>query len=228
MDESPTRYEITKYPNRRFYDVTRSRHVTLADMHGLVVAGHEIVVTDKATGRDITNVVLTQIILEHDPPKMELFPSSLLHQAIQMNQTAMRGFIDQYFARAMDAFSHSRRQFEAFLSRSGYRATPPTAVLDWLRMFMPGFSPQRDAPETPGNASTQTQDASDFPPEPDTTRDVPAADASTAQREDDLSALRRQMAAMSEQLEILKSNAESATAKRRAKKPRKAPPRRRS
>ncbi len=52
------RLEIKKYPNRRFYDVTRSRHVTLNDLHELVQAGNEIVVTDTATGADITNIVL--------------------------------------------------------------------------------------------------------------------------------------------------------------------------
>src|SRR5206468_2997082 len=73
-------FEIKKYPNRRFYNVSRSRHETLNDLHELVQAGHQIHVIDSKTGHDITNVVLTQIILEHDPPKLDLFPAALLHQ----------------------------------------------------------------------------------------------------------------------------------------------------
>ena len=66
--------------------------------------------TDSKTGADITNVVLTQIMLEHDPPKLDLFPPALLHQAIQSNQQMIRRFIDEYFAQAMDAFVASRRR----------------------------------------------------------------------------------------------------------------------
>lgn len=138
MAPTPTPYEIKKYPNRRFYDVTRSRHVTLSDLHELVRAGHEIVVHDSRSGADITNVVLTQIILEHDPPKLDLFPASLLHQAIQSNQQMIRGFIDQYLGRAMDAYLGSKRQFDDFLSRSGLSPMSPMAPFDWIRMLVPG------------------------------------------------------------------------------------------
>lgn len=131
-------FEIKKYPNRRFYDVTRSRHVTLNDLFELVRDGHEIRVQDSKSGADITNVVLTQIILEHDPPKLDLFPPSLLHQAIQANQQMIQRFIRQYFAQALDAFVQSRRQFDEFLSRSGFSAMAPTAPFDWVRMLMPG------------------------------------------------------------------------------------------
>jgi polyhydroxyalkanoate synthesis repressor PhaR len=131
--------EIKKYPNRRFYDVSRSRHVSMADLYELVRAGRLIRVTDSRTGADITNVVLTQIILEHDPPKLDLFPASLLHQAIQANQQMVRSFVEQYLARAMDAFVASRRQFDEFLRQAGFSALQPTAPFDWVRMLMPGL-----------------------------------------------------------------------------------------
>ncbi|MCG8408299.1 MAG: polyhydroxyalkanoate synthesis regulator DNA-binding domain-containing protein [Phycisphaerales bacterium] len=149
MNEEPgaKRFKIKKYSNRRFYDVTRSCHVTLTDLYELVQTGHEISVEDSSTGDDITNVVLTQIILEHDPPKMDLFPSSLLHQAIQANQQMVRKFIDRYFAQAMDAFVRSRRQFDAFLQKSGFSALTPTAPFDWVRMLFPNSSGSPDPSE---------------------------------------------------------------------------------
>lgn len=139
MNGEPEFFEIKKYPNRRFYDVTRSRHVTLNDLHELVRVGKHIRVTDSKTGHDITNVVLTQIILEHDPPKLDLFPASLLHQAIQANQQMVRKFVETYFAQAIDAFSQSRQQFEDFLRRSGFSSLAPTAPFDWVRMLFPGM-----------------------------------------------------------------------------------------
>lgn len=159
-ESEPGVFEIKKYPNRRFYDVTRSRHVTLGDLYELVRDGRQIVVHDSRTGADITNVVLTQIILEHDPPKMELFPASLLHQAIQSNQQMVRSFIDQYFSQAMEAFTNSRKQFDEFLARSGFSSLSPAAPFDWVRMLIPGAArtgrdaEPRTAPEARPDSET--------------------------------------------------------------------------
>lgn len=157
----PARFEIKKYPNRRFYDVTRSRHATLNDLYELVRNGAEIVVTDSRTGADITNVVLTQIILEHDPPKLDLFPPALLHQAIQSNQQMIRQFIDRYFAQAMDAFVNSRRSFDDFLAKSGFSALSPTAPLDWVRMLLPGAGRRGDPSPAPSSAPDSFRESLD-------------------------------------------------------------------
>lgn len=143
-------YQIKKYPNRRFYDSTRRRHATLADLYELVNAGNEIVVTDSKSGEDITNIVLTQIILEHDPPKLDLFPASLLHQAIHANPQVVRRFIDEYFAGAMEAFVASRGRFDEFLRRAGMGFVSPPDSADWARMMFGGKSP----PSTPQTSTS--------------------------------------------------------------------------
>lgn len=157
--------EVKKYPNRRFYDATRKKHVTLADLYEQVRAGRQIRVTDSKTGDDITHVVLTQIILEHDPPKLELFPASLLHQTIQANQQVVRGFIEQYFARAMNAFVDSQNRFDDFMRQAGRAFISPTAPMEWARNFMTGAFPPRSnsepaAPQAetppPESASSET------------------------------------------------------------------------
>ncbi len=187
------RYEIRKYPNRRFYDVTRSRHVTLDDLYELVKIGHEIVVTDSKTGTDITNVVLTQIILEHDPPKLDLFPASLLHQAIQANQQMVRRFVDEYFAQAVNAFAESRNRFDEFLRRSGFSALQPMAPFDWVRMLFPGMTggtpsaPQTAPPPAPPPAHQHALNS------PST---GVAERADTPSLRDEVEALRAELAAM--------------------------------
>lgn len=148
---SPEVLKIRKYPNRRFYDASRSRHVTLDDLHQLVRAGNRIEVTD-ADRRDITNVVLTQILLEHDPPKLDLFPASLLHQAVQANQDMVRRFIDEYFSKAMDHFLNSRKQFDTFLAQSGLSPMQPTTPFDWARRFLQGF--EKGGPNAPAQPSS--------------------------------------------------------------------------
>ena len=53
---------IRKYANRRLYDTVRSRYVNLDDVRNLIVEGVDIRVADQASGGDITNAILLQII----------------------------------------------------------------------------------------------------------------------------------------------------------------------
>ena len=81
-DRAQKRLEIKKYPNRRYYDATHSRHLTLDEIRSLVQQGYDLQVIDARTGSDITAQVLTQIILELETPKLDSLPVPLLVRLI--------------------------------------------------------------------------------------------------------------------------------------------------
>src|SRR5258708_30821484 len=60
---SAQRHLIKKYANRKLYDTQTSRYITLEGIAELVRDGHEIHVVDRATGQDLTQVTLSQIVL---------------------------------------------------------------------------------------------------------------------------------------------------------------------
>jgi polyhydroxyalkanoate synthesis repressor PhaR len=131
----PTRLDIRKYANRRFYDATRSRHITQEEIHQFIRNGHEVRVTDARTSEDITVRVLAQIILDMDEPKLAVFPVELLHRLIQSNETLMRDFVEKYFNQALMLFLESRKKFEEQLrSATGLGIVPPQAM-DWARLM---------------------------------------------------------------------------------------------
>jgi polyhydroxyalkanoate synthesis repressor PhaR len=145
MDDSSSpirqRVELRKYPNRRYYDGSRSRHVTLEEIYSLIRSGQDVHVTDSKTGDDITAKVLAQIILEHDPPKLTIFPVDLLHQVIRANEPLVRDFVEKYFNQALRAFLESQRQFDRYLRQTlGLQATLPLGG-DWARIMMGPFAP---------------------------------------------------------------------------------------
>lgn len=138
----PKRLTIKKYPNRRYYDATRSRHVTLEQIHSLIRDGYDVCVTDSKTGVDITPKVLAQIILELDPPKLDVFTVPLLHRLIRANEQLVQDFIEKYFNRALTAFLDSQRQFEAYLRHVlGLQGTSMSAP-DWTSMMLGPFTQQ--------------------------------------------------------------------------------------
>jgi polyhydroxyalkanoate synthesis repressor PhaR len=62
----PQRHLIKKYANRKLYDTQTSRYITLEGIADLVRDGHAIQVVDRDSGQDLTQVVLSQIVLEEE------------------------------------------------------------------------------------------------------------------------------------------------------------------
>jgi polyhydroxyalkanoate synthesis repressor PhaR len=124
-----TTVEIRRYPNRRLYDRGRRQYVTLQDIETLVLEGTNVVVRDSRTGEDLTRQVLTQILMERHPQKMDLFPVAMLHSILRANALALelwRGYMTQALA-AMDSLKKA--------------ATPFASPLGWMSAFFPTFSP---------------------------------------------------------------------------------------
>lgn len=164
---SPRRQvELRKYPNRRYYDGSRSRHVTLEEIYSLIRAGHDVHVTDSKTGEDITAKVLAQIILEHDAPKLTIFPADLLHQVIRANEPLVRDFVEKYFNQALRAFLESQRQFDRYLRQTlGLQASLPLGG-DWARIMMGPFAflpPAKESTPASQSGSDDVPDATEAP-----------------------------------------------------------------
>jgi polyhydroxyalkanoate synthesis repressor PhaR len=133
------RIDLRRYPNRRYYDSTRSQHLTLEDIYRLVRDGYSITVSDSKSGEDITARVLTQLILEHDPPKLAAFPAELLHQIIRSNESLLRDFVEKYFSRALTVFLKSQREFDQYLGQTLGLYGLPTVGRGWAEMMMGPF-----------------------------------------------------------------------------------------
>ncbi|MFO0909232.1 MAG: polyhydroxyalkanoate synthesis regulator DNA-binding domain-containing protein [Isosphaeraceae bacterium] len=138
----PSTVEIRRYPNRRLYDRSRRQYVTLQDIEELVLAGTDIEVRDSRTGEDLTRQVLTQLMMERHPRKMELFPVEMLHNMLRANDLAVeiwRGYLQQALA-AVDAWQKA--------------AAPLSAPLSWMSALFPGFSGAGQTAATPTTESS--------------------------------------------------------------------------
>jgi polyhydroxyalkanoate synthesis repressor PhaR len=130
--------EIKKYPNRRYYDATHSRHLTLEEIRRLIQEGYDIRVVDAKTNKDITAQLLIQIILELDTPKLDSLPVPLLVRLIRMNDLLVKDFIEKYFNQALRSFFEYQQQFEEQIRRThGLPSALPTVAAWTKAMFQP-------------------------------------------------------------------------------------------
>ena len=57
---------IKKYANRRLYDTSSSRYITLHDLKGLIVSGESVRIVDAKSRENITREVLLQLVAEQE------------------------------------------------------------------------------------------------------------------------------------------------------------------
>src|ERR1700689_482071 len=98
---APRLHLIRKYSNRRLYDTAASRHVTLADLRQLVIAGENIRVIDDKSTRDLTRSVLLQIICEQEQFGAPVLGSELLEMIIRFHGRPMQALLSRSLEQAM-------------------------------------------------------------------------------------------------------------------------------
>lgn len=104
---------IRKYANRRLYDPSESRHLTLEEVRELVVAGERVRVEDAKTGEDLTRSILLQIIVEREEAGRPLLSAELLEKLIRFYGGAMQDFLATYLERSVGAFVDQQERFQS-------------------------------------------------------------------------------------------------------------------
>ncbi len=99
---------VKKYGNRRLYDSTDSRYVTLAEVAAHIRGGDDVRVVDAKTGEDLTPQTLAQIIFE-DRDAARLLPVPLLQQLIRMGDDSLGEFFGRYVMWALEVYLQARQ-----------------------------------------------------------------------------------------------------------------------
>jgi polyhydroxyalkanoate synthesis repressor PhaR len=82
---------IKRYGNRKLYDTSESRYVTLEEIARYVRSGEDVTVIENETGEDLTALAFAQIILEEERRKSGLLSLPVLRQLIQHGEQALEG-----------------------------------------------------------------------------------------------------------------------------------------
>jgi polyhydroxyalkanoate synthesis repressor PhaR len=82
---------VKRYANRKLYDTSESRYVTLEEIGEMVKQGLEVQVIDNRSKGDLTAVTLAQIIFEEEK-KRNRMPLELLRDIIRNGGGATGGF----------------------------------------------------------------------------------------------------------------------------------------
>ncbi len=74
---------VKRYQNRKLYDTSASRYVTLEDIAAMVKRGEEVRILDNRTKKDLTALTLAQILYEEEKSERSLLPLATLKKIVQ-------------------------------------------------------------------------------------------------------------------------------------------------
>ena len=180
---------IKKYANRRLYNTESSSYITLDHLAQMTRDGRDFKVIDAKTEEDITHNILTQIIMEEENRGQTMLPVSFLRQLISLYGDSMQVMVPQYLEASMEAFRRNQNQFRQAIE--GTFAGGPFAEIARRNMDM--FEAAAAAFKTQGGAGVPGAGA------------APAAPAAGSSKEDELAALKEQLAGLQDKLNKLGS-----------------------
>lgn len=125
---------VKKYGNRRLYDTTESRYITMEELADRIRAGEHVTVLDAKTNKDLTQQTLAHIILE-SRGAAKLLPVPLLEQLIRMGDDALAEFFGMYLSGALELYLSARQGAQALVPYNPFAQIPISASNAFARMF---------------------------------------------------------------------------------------------
>lgn len=178
---------IKKYANRRLYNTATSAYVTLEHLAQMVRDGVDFVVFDAKSSDDITRSILTQIILDAENSGNNLLPVGFLRNIIRSYGDNVQGFLPSYLDLAMKSFADSREQFSKSMTGGFDLAAPVEFFQQAVR----------------NNMAVMAEAARAFSSVVVPNKGVGFKPPAKSQTNDDIVAMRVQMAAMQARLDKL-------------------------
>lgn len=178
---------IKKYSNRRLYDTSDSRYITLDELAQKIRAGHDVRVVDAKSGSDLTQATLAQIILE-SRRAARLLPVPLLMQLIRMGDDALSEFFSSYMSWALDLYLQARQGAEAMAPFNPFATLPFSGASAIARLmsqapWSEGLRTRRSSYGEPTRAAPSEPERPEGESGPEEVEDDPAADLAELRRE---------------------------------------------
>lgn len=193
---------VKKYSNRRLYDTEGSCYITLEELAEKIRLGSEARVVDAKTNEDLTQLTLTQIIIE-SRGAARLLPVPLLTQLIRMGDDSLAEFLGRYMSTALELYLQAKHGAQAIAPYNPL-ANVPFAVTNALaRLIVGGLGLGGPPPSTAPSPAAYAGWAEPSPA-------VPAAPAAPANT--DVADLRRELEALKASM---KENTDAAARRRR-------------
>jgi len=177
---------IKRYASRRLYNTETSDYVTLDDIAGFIRDGREVQIVDLKSGDDLTRQYLLQIIAEHESRGENMLPVGVLNDLVRSYTTQASSIVPQFLASSFEMLREQQSKMVENMT-----AMNPIAK-------MPGFEAMKAQQEAFLKAMTGGMGPGWSAPEREE-----GGGSHQPGGEEDLDAIKRQLAELNERLSKL-------------------------
>ncbi|MDJ0614724.1 MAG: polyhydroxyalkanoate synthesis regulator DNA-binding domain-containing protein [Rhizobiaceae bacterium] len=199
-DQERKTLNISRYSSRRLYNTGAGEYVTVDELAKYIRAGHDIKVTDKKTGQDITGQILLQIIADQEAESGSVLPTNVLTDIVRHYSSETRNLVPSFLAESFERLKEHRQKISgSLLDQIANPLDPSKAInsFETLRSVQSDIVDSVLSAWLPKNSDSKK------------TQEHPAKDNSTTGKpqedglQDELEALKQQMAEMQNKIAAL-------------------------
>jgi polyhydroxyalkanoate synthesis repressor PhaR len=125
---------IRRYANRRLYDATASRHVTLDDIRKMIGAGEQVKVIEDKSGDDITRSILLQIISNQEQFGTPVLSTQLLEAVIRFYGNPIQEMLTKYLEQSIGSLLRQQQVMRTEMAKA--LESPMAPMADMARQNM--------------------------------------------------------------------------------------------
>jgi polyhydroxyalkanoate synthesis repressor PhaR len=134
---------IKRYANRKLYNTKSSRYITLKGIAALIDEGEEVRVIDNETGEDITNVALSQILVDSERSNAHV-SQGLLSQILGRGGDALYEALRKGVGDASEGIGEIQDRFRRIVGHEQAQAERTgghsgRSLSDWIAYSAPDF-----------------------------------------------------------------------------------------
>ena len=126
---------IKRYANRKLYNTKASRYITLKGIAELIETGEDVRVIDNETGEDITNVALSQILVDHERSN-NTASRTLLSELISRGGDALYGALRRGVGDASEGIGELQNNLRRIIKNREHNASK---LGEWIAIATPDF-----------------------------------------------------------------------------------------
>lgn len=183
---------IKRYASRRLYNTETSDYVTLEDIATFIREGREVQIVDLKTGDDLTRQYLLQIIAEHESRGESVLPIDVLTDLVRSYTTQAQSVVPQFLAASFEMLREGQSKLMENLSSF------PNPMAS-----MPGFDAMQRQQKAFLKSMMSGWGAKSSSPEMEDDDDAPAKGKGRGRDEEDLTAIKKQLADLQTKLSKL-------------------------
>ncbi|MBW1899722.1 MAG: hypothetical protein JRI61_11770 [Deltaproteobacteria bacterium] len=91
-------HKIKKYVNRKMYDTTDKKYISMDELSKLIKSGGEVSIIDNKTGDDLTTSIVSQLIARDKKSKDKVISSKVLVQLLRKGGDTLTDYAKKYIS----------------------------------------------------------------------------------------------------------------------------------